>query len=107
MPKARKAKSDADLDGVVEAWNGSDGLPQVRHLSDGRKRKLAVRLSEPFFREHYPEAIGRLAASSFCRGHGKNGWRADFDFLLKPDTVARALEGAFDDRTQAAVQSFI
>jgi helix-turn-helix protein len=89
---------------VVAAWNDTVGLPRVRNLSSGRKRKLAERLRDPFFRDNYPEAIRRIATSAFCRGHGKNGWKADFDFLLRPDTVARAVEGAFDDRQQEVAQ---
>ena len=99
--------SSAEAGAVVEAWNSAGGLPRVLQLSDGRKRKLAVRLKEAFFREHYGEAIKRIAVSSFCCGGGKNGWKADFDFLLKPDTVARTLEGRYDDPKPAAAESFI
>jgi hypothetical protein len=105
--KTRRKKAAAPVSAVVAAWNGVDGLPQVRCLSEGRRRKLETRLGDPFFCDHYPAAILKIAASSFCRGSGKNGWKATFDFLLKPDTVARAMEGAYDDRQQAGPESYL
>jgi hypothetical protein len=49
-----------------------------------------------------------MDASPFCRGEtGDRGWRASFDFLLKPDTATKVLEGKYDDadaiKTAAAI----
>ncbi len=46
----------------------------------------------------WQEALQRLAESEFCQGGGKDGWRADIDWFLRPDTVARILEGKYDNR---------
>lgn len=43
------------------------------------------------------EVIARIAASDFCRGAGNRGWRATPDWLLRPETAPRVLEGQYDD----------
>lgn len=47
-------------------------------------------------REQFPEVCRKANASSFCRG-GK-GWKADFDFLVRPEKAAMVLAGKYDDR---------
>jgi hypothetical protein len=82
---------------VVAAWAAQPDLPPIRNLSANRRKMIATRLKDDFFARHYEEAIARLASSSFCLGENKRQWRADFDWLLKPDTVARIIEGKYDN----------
>jgi len=45
------------------------------------------------------DVIDRIARSKFCRGKGtKNGWVADFDFLVKPGVATAVLEGKYGCR---------
>jgi len=81
---------------VVEAWNEAKVFRRVVVLSAGRRRKLAARLRDPFWRDHWRDALARLIESPFCRGENDRGWVADFEFFIKPDTVAKALEGVYD-----------
>jgi hypothetical protein len=53
----------------------------------------------------WPFVIARLDASSFCRGKNSTGWKASFDFLLKESTVAKTLEGVYDDRPESPVSA--
>ena len=82
---------------VRDAWNRltRPPLPRCRHLTAARRAAARQRLKE-YTLADIEAAIARIAASPFCRGGGRRGWVAGIDFLLRPNTVARALEGAFD-----------
>lgn len=84
-------------DELVQRWNASD-LLKVRKLTPPRKKALRARLKEPDWRESWGEALARVANSSFCGGSGVNGWKADLDWFLKPDTLTKVLEGKYDDK---------
>jgi hypothetical protein len=88
---------------LVNAWNlGATHLLPCRTLTPLRRAKAWARLRQ------YPDAnwafiIGRLDASSFCRGANSSGWKASFDFLLKDSTVTKTMEGVYDDRPPSPV----
>ena len=83
---------------VKEYWNTKQTLRKILTLSKGRQTHLMARLREPFFRDNWRVAIDKISESDWCQGKGPSGWRADIDFFLKPDTVAKAVEGAYDNR---------
>lgn len=104
-PITKKQQQQADAaDGLLAFWNehAHPKLARVRAMTSNRKTALRARL-----KEHQPEeleeAIRRLGASSFCLGGGSQGWMADLDWLLRPGTVAKVLEGKYDDRGAAVV----
>lgn len=97
-----KLESGAGRQEVVEYWNSKPELPKVKAVTNGRKRKLEQRCSEPFFRDNYQEGIDRIAASDFCLGRNATGWQATLDFLLQPDALAKVLEGKYDNRPAIA-----
>ena len=84
---------------LLEFWNAEANpkLARVRAMTSNRKTALRARLKEHSLAE-MQEAIRRMGASSFCLGGGSQGWVADLDWLLKPGTVAKVLEGKYDDR---------
>lgn len=90
---------------VVEAWNAVPEFQSVRNLSDGRKKALKARMSEPFFRENWREGIARIAKSDFCKGINGSGWKADIDFFLRPDSLSKIMEGKYDSRSPHSAAS--
>jgi hypothetical protein len=87
---------------IVEAWNEVDGLAAVRSLGATRKKALAARLKDPAWRADWREALERIPECAFLMGESEGAdrdWKADFDWFLKPESVARILEGKYDDRT--------
>lgn len=101
------ASSSADADPsslVVDAWNAAERLPRVQSVTADRKRSLRARMSEQFFREHYAEAIRRVASSQFCTGSNDRGWKATFDWFLQPGTIAKVMEGKYDGKQAKTVQ---
>lgn len=83
---------------VVEAWNKS-GLTKCMALNDTRKRHLNARLGDSFFVSSWREAIAKVSISEFCKGKNDRGWRADFDWFLQPNAIAKIMEGKYDNRT--------
>lgn len=82
---------------VKEQWNLLPDLPHIRHISEGRTRTLNSRLKDRWWEENWREAIRLIPSSSFLMGRvpGRNGgkpFKADFDFFIQPDTVAKILE---------------
>lgn len=103
-----EGEEDAEADGkekaeslVVAFWNGFDSLPTARTLSGGRLRALKSRMKEPFFRSNWQAAIRKAAESDFCKGKNDRQWKADIDWFLRPDTVAKIMEGKYDNRERA------
>ena len=93
------SKPDTLQDEIVKAWNSRDKLPKVLKLSQGRKRHLSARITDSFFIKNWKTGIDRIEASSFCNGSGRGGWKASFDWFLRPDTLTKILEGKYDDRS--------
>lgn len=90
---------------LIVLWNAHSGpLAKVRVSTASRTAKIAKRLKACPDLTLWQEAIERIAASRWCRGENPNGWRATFDFLLQEQTLARALEGVYDDRTIQATR---
>jgi len=81
------------------------GAPAVRKFGPRRRKLCEARLASEGL-EDVLQAIERLAKSSFLLGtSGKSNWKADIDWLLKPDTVNAILEGKYDDRTSGSGKS--
>jgi 5-methylcytosine-specific restriction endonuclease McrA len=76
------------------------GLSIAQVFNDGRRKKLKQRLRECGGLPGWETALDKLAASSFCRGiTSRDGWKADFDFLLQQKSFTKLMEGSYDDRT--------
>lgn len=98
-PAAQSALADTQNHKLVEIWNQECGtLPKVRILSNQRGRKAKAAWSRHPSEEFWIQVIARIRASPFCTGSSDRGWVANFDFLVKPDTPARVLEGVYDRR---------
>jgi hypothetical protein len=87
---------------VVEAWNAlPKPFPKVVALSKGRRSHLTARLKEPNWVANWRAALDKVRTSAFCQGKNDRGWVADFDFFIRPDSVAKCLEGKYDKRKTA------
>jgi len=96
-PAATRLASSPEVDHPVYVeWNKLKGFPKAMKLSPARKRVLDARMRDSFFSENWKLALTRIQASSFCRGESDRGWRADFDWFIKPDSCVKVLEGKYD-----------
>lgn len=83
---------------LQELWNdrAHRSLPRWLETSKARKAAADARIREHPTFEHWAQVIERINASRFCLGENDRGWRASPDWLLKPDTGAKVLEGKYD-----------
>lgn len=84
---------------LADAWNDitQRPIPRCRELTNGRRKAAERRLRERPL-DAWREVIGRIQASDFCGGQNNSGWVATFDWLLKPDTATKVIEGKYDNR---------
>lgn len=87
---------------LARLWNESVGasLPKVLACNGTRKRLAEARWRERPDRRYWLDVIGTILVSSFCLGKNSRGWRADFDFFIRPETQNKVLEGKYNDPSQ-------
>lgn len=86
---------------LIEVWNEHSGsLPKIKALGKGQRAEMArLRCLEHPDRNYWVEVVKRIARSRFCNGQAKGSeWRASFEFLVRPDTHLKVLEGKYDNR---------
>lgn len=94
---------EENLNRLVGIWNENCGtLPRVIANSKSRDKLSKDRLSEEKNLDAWADVVKRIASSAFCCGNNERGWQATFDWLLKPDTRLRVLEGKYDTRSPKA-----
>lgn len=82
------------------AWNAV-GAPfkPLAQWTASRQKWLGARMKDSWWKEHWREGLERMRKSAFCRGETDRGtWIANIEFFLKPNSVAKLLEGTYDDR---------
>jgi hypothetical protein len=85
--------------GLMALWNDNRGaLPACQKLSRGREKLARSRVLDIPDPDQWRQIIQRIAKSNFCSGANDRGWRADIDFILRPDTGTKVLEGKYDNR---------
>lgn len=92
---------------IIELYNVTCiSLPPVKKLTDTRKAAIASALNEE---TDFKELFKKTAESEFLNGKNERGWRADFDFILKPKNRQKILEGGYDNpkgQTDSPAPSF-
>jgi len=88
---------------IFDLWNTHCGnLSKARGFSKKRATSANARIKENPSESYWVEVITRMAASPFCRGEAGGTWRADFEFLLKPDTHLKVIEGKYDSQAKVS-----
>lgn len=101
-PSVTVPAEERPLPQLALLWNqhAAEVLPRVKLCSASRRKHAANRWKEHPSEEFWTEVIWRINASDFCLGKlaKERPWKADFDWLCRPDTAARVLEGRYDNR---------
>lgn len=86
---------------VAKLWNEMAKPIELSACTkmEGKRRKACQARLRADGLEAIQAAIQRIPKSPFLRGELGN-WAADIDFLLKPDSVTKILEGKYDDRSK-------
>ena len=91
---------------LVSEWNSRcTNLSACRiPVSAARLKKIQARLKTDPNRDDWIEGVSKISMSNFCNGDNDRGWRADFEFLLKPGNLTKILEGRYDNRGAVSKQ---
>ena len=93
-------------DDLAAAWNATlhPPLPAVRvPLNPARLKAARLRLKEHPDSDYWHEVFRAIRASPFCLGSNDRGWRANFDWLLRPGSADKALEGHYQNTQKPTV----
>ena len=72
------------------------GLPQVTlPISQERAKRARSRIREHNDPAWWLEVFRTIGRTPFLRGENDRGWRCNFDFLVKPGSAERILEGGY------------
>lgn len=105
--RKERAPSASVIPPLGDIWNKHKGqLSELRGCSGKRLDSAKARWDENPSTEYWAEIITRMALSDFCLGKKNQpgphaSWKADFDFLIRPDTQHKVLEGKYDNRSGA------
>lgn len=108
--KSKSKSTDAlNAHPLVEIWEIHKGpkLPSLRGLNSKRSRAVVARWRDHPSPEYWIEVVQAVACSPFLTGENERGWRATFDWVLKPGTADRILEGEFASKKGTPDFNFI
>ncbi len=90
-------KISSDLQSVVDLYHSiCVSYPQIRSLSDARKKTIKARLKS-YSLGDFKTLFENAEASSFLKG-SEGGWKASFDWLIKEANMLKVLEGNYTDK---------
>lgn len=92
---------------IIDAYNQNCGsLPKATKLTDKRKRAIRTCAAQGFSVDDMREAFQKAASTPFLTGQNERGWRANFDFIIKPDNMQKILEGAYGSAVPQGEHSY-
>jgi hypothetical protein len=86
---------------LIDLWNATTKppIPRCRELTPDRRSKIRSRIARRPILSEWREGFEAIQAGAFYRGENDRQWTADFDWVIKNDTVlAKVLERAQTSR---------
>ena len=72
--------------------------PSVKVINEDRKKAIKARL-KTYSLDDFKALFEKAEASAFLKGGNDRNWSADFDWLIKDSSMAKVLEGKYDNRS--------
>lgn len=94
--RAREKSSKIPYQEITEMYNNiCVNLPKVCKLTNERKNRIKSCFAQKYTLQDF-EAVFRAAESTpFLLGDNERGWHATFDWIIKPQNMAKVLEGNY------------
>lgn len=93
---------------LKEIWNENCGsLSKIRALRGRRGTMARARWKEKPSKDYWTDVVKSIASSPFLTGENAQGWKADFDFFVRPDTQDKVLEGKYNKQKMSISCEFI
>lgn len=80
-------------------------LPTLQKLTDKRKTSINKFLKE-FNVEQFQQICINANDSDFLTGNNERGWKADFDFIIRPDKAIKILEEQYNNKKRTSMSVF-
>lgn len=80
-----------------------NSLSKIRGIEGPRRKAVAARWKSIKDIEIFITLFHKTEASNFLSGRSGKDWRADFDWLMKPQNVTKVLEGVYDNKGSSNV----
>lgn len=95
----------SDAERFVEIWNGTAGVARCTAVTAKRAKHIKARAAETIEldgeRLGWLDALERVAKAKFplpCTRGSPDAWKPDADWILRPDSITRIIEGKYDWR---------
>lgn len=91
---------------LANLWNTltTNKLAHVNDVTRNRRLAISARLKDTAKElnqaEYWQKVIERMSQSDFCLGQNDRGWKAGFDWFIRPDTHIKIMEGKYDNRAK-------
>lgn len=98
-PSPPKESEKIDWEEFREFFNKtfSNRLSPIQTITEARKKAVKARIAE-----HGKEAVlkvfEKILESKFLLGNNNRDWRADFDWIFRPNNFIKILEGNYDSK---------
>ncbi len=87
-----------DYNLVVELYHNScSKLSKVVSLNETRKGFIKARVTE-FGIEKVTEVLRKAGASDFLNGVNDKAWKADLEWIMRPNNFLKIMEGKYDNK---------
>lgn len=72
--------------------------PKCISMGEARKKAIRARIKSGYTLEDFRALFEKAEASSFLKGKNNRNWSASLDWLLKDSSMAKVIEGNYDDK---------
>ncbi len=96
IEKEKELEVEEVIKGVADAFNTTTSLPQIKILSRAQK-DLVLKAVEEFGIDKIYHSFDMIGKSEFLHGKNRNGWVATFDWVIKPENIAKILNGNYNE----------
>ncbi|NLZ31343.1 MAG: hypothetical protein GX885_11505 [Methanomicrobiales archaeon] len=93
-----ESESKADYDLIVDFYHKHcPNLSRVQSINDTRKGYMNARFAE-YGIEKIEEVFRIAGGSNFLNGNNEKRWKADFEWLIRPENFLKTLEGKYNNK---------
>ena len=91
---------------IVDKYNTlfNGKLPKVTAITDKRKKAIKARVTE-FGIESIDTVFNNIAHSDFLLGRNDKNWQCDFDWIFRPTSYVKILEGNYKNKTGCIIST--
>jgi phosphopantetheinyl transferase (holo-ACP synthase) len=96
--KEKEKEGDGEGEKIISEFISlfnTTAFPKIKILSSKQKEAVIKAVNEFGF-EKLKESLIIASQSEFLNGCNQNGWVASFDWLIKPENIAKVLNGNYD-----------